>query len=295
MRRDDDSAVAGVVAGIIMLGAIVAFLAYVNAAWVPAWVEGKESNHAQDVSDAMATWATDAEDHVSRGQNATRWTVPVPLGVSGLPILGTGSSSGEVAVTTTPTLNVSELSLPVVLAQGGVQMTTHTLRYPNQTTTYALGATQVAQSDGAWVDLRSLLSVSRASTGRLTLAVATENLTGGPLNAGGNGNAVIAGTLSGITSPSKPSGAPTSGAVNVTIQVDGVQAGAWRAALNRTLTASGLRGEALLQANCQSFASSKDFCYTAGNNTATRVELVLYRVDAGWSGQVASIAAEIRA
>ncbi|GEM_PF-5830452 len=286
-RRPDDSAAAGVVAGIIMLGAIVAFLAYMNATWVPAWVESKESNHAMDVSDALATWATDAEDHVARAQTGSKWTVPAPLGVSGLPILGTGSSSGEVSVATTPTLNVSQGSLPLVLAGGGVALSTHTLRYPNQTYSYALGAIQVAQPDGAWVDLRSMIAVSRAASGRVSLALQTMNLTGAPQQAGGNGNAAVSGTLASVSNRSFSAG-------NVTLQVAGVQAGAWRAALNRTLNAAGLRGEPLPKADCQAFVSTKSFCYTAANNTATSVEIVLYNVASGWTGSTASVAVELR-
>jgi hypothetical protein len=286
---DDDRAAAGVVAGIIMLGAIVAFLAYMNAAWVPAWVESKEANHAADVSDALATWATDAEDHVARAQTGSKWTVPVPLGVSGLPFLGTGASSGELSVAGAPTLNVSQGSLPVVVAGGGVAMTTHTLRYPSQTTTYALGAMEVAQSDGAWVDLRSMLSVTRATSGRVGLALQTMDLTGAPQEAGGNGNAVVSGTLTAASNQTHADGG------NLTIQVGGVHAGAWRAALNRTLLAAGLRGEPAFQADCQAIASTKSYCYTAANNTATQVELVLYDVAGGWTAQRAQVAAEVRA
>lgn len=286
-RRDDDTAAAGVVAGIIMLGAVVAFLAYMNVAWVPAWVESKESSHASDVSNAVSTWAIDAEDHVSRAQTGSKWSVAMPLGVTGLPFLGTGGSSGELSVTTTPTLNVSQGSLPLVLASGGVAMTTHTQRYPNQTYTYELGAVQVAQPDGAWVDLRSMLSVSRASNGRISLALQTLNLTGAPQQTGGNGNALVAGTLLSASNL-------THGAGNVTLQMDGVEAGAWRAALNRTMLAAGLRGEPAFQPDCQSFTSARSYCYTSGNNTATRVELVLYGVAGGWTAQTAAVAAELR-
>lgn len=287
LRRDDDSAAAGVVAGIIMLGAVVAFLAYMNATWVPAWVEGKESNHAQDVSDAVATWAVDAEDHVARGQTGTKWSVSVPLGVSGLPILGTGSSSGELAVVSAPALNVSQGSLPLVLASGGLALSTHTLHYPNQTYAYELGALQVSQSDGAWVDLRSLLSVSRAASGKVSLGIQTLNLTNAPQEAGGNGNVAVSGTLASTSSR-------TFGAGNVTIQVSGVQAGAWRAAFNRTLASAGLRGEPSFQADCQSFVSSKSYCYTAGNNTASVAELVLYNVAGGWTSSTAAAAVDLR-
>jgi hypothetical protein len=275
------------VAAIIMLGAIVAFLVYMNATWVPAWVESKESSHAADVGDAMATWAIDAEDHAARDQVGSRWSVTAPLGVSGLPMLGTGASSGEISLATTPTLNVSQRSLPVLLAGGGVSLTTHTLRYPNQTITYALGALQVDQSDGSWVDLRSLVSASRAASGTISLAIQAANVTGGPQQAGGNGNALVAGTLTGVTNQTHAAG-------NVTIQAQGVDAGAWRAALNRTLVASGLRGEGAFRADCQGFVSAKDFCYTAGNNTASQVEVVLYNVGSGWTTQVAAFATEVR-
>lgn len=281
--RPDDRAAAGTVAGLIMLGAIVAFLAYMNATWVPAWTESKESNHANDVADAMQTWATDAEDHVARSQTGRSWSVPFGLGVGGLLILGTGASSGELAVASGPTLTLMQGATLVAYAQGGVAMTTHTLRFPNQTITYGLGALQIAQSDGAWVDLRSMLSVNRTTSGKLDLTVQLVNLSASAQQAGGNGQALATGKVTSIATA-------TGSAGSIVLNVTGVQGGAWRAALNRTLTANGLAGETA--ASCA--ASTKDYCYATGDNTASAVSLTLLNVKSGWSAQTALLAAEIR-
>jgi hypothetical protein len=291
LSRSDDRAAAGVVGGIIMLGAIVAFLAYVNVAWVPAWVESKESIHASGLSDAMATWATDAEDHVSRAQTGRSWSVSFPLGVSGLPILGTGSSSGELSVIDAPRLNVTRGGVPLVVANGGVAMSTHTQRFPNQTYLYALGAMEIGQSDGAWVDLRSLLTVSRTSGGEVALAIQAVNLSGAQ-QVSGNGEAAIGGTLATAATNATPSDASHGG--SVTIQVQNVQAGAWRAALNRTFAGAGLRGVATPQPECLGLVTTQAYCYKAGNNTATQVELVLYDVVGNWEGQVAAVTVDLR-
>ena len=64
MRRDD-RAVAGVVAGILMLGAIVAFVAYANAVWVPAYVANKETSASSDTSLAIQAFGDAAEDRVA--------------------------------------------------------------------------------------------------------------------------------------------------------------------------------------------------------------------------------------
>lgn len=281
--RKDEHAAAGVVAGILMLGAIVAFLAYMNISWVPVWVENKEADQVSTLNDDLARFADLAEDRVARSATATSFTVSVPLGVRGIPVLGTGSSSGESAVESQPNLSVVVSGSTVLTSAGAVSITTHTTRFPNETARYMLGALETRQTDGSFVDLRSLISVSRTSGGQLDLGVQTVNLTGAPQSVAGTILEQMTGTVTNVTTSTNTGG-------TVRLFVSNVQAGPWRAALWRNLNATGLVGSTA--ADCS--AATTDYCLTASANTATMMEVTFLNVKSSWSSTVGVVAVQLR-
>lgn len=281
--RDNDHAAAGVVAGILMLGAIVAFLAYMNISWVPVWVENKESDQVATLNDDVSRLADLAEDRVARSATATSFTVSAPLGVRGIPVLGTGSSSGESAIESQPNLSVVVAGSTVATSAGALSITTHTTRFPNETERYMLGALETRQTDGTYVDLRSLFSVSRTSGGQLSLTVQTINITGAPQSTAGTILEQITGTVSNVTSSTNTGG-------TVRVFVTNVQAGAWRTALWRNLNATGLLGSTA--ADCSS--ATTDYCLTSSANTATAMEVTFLNVKSSWTSTVGVIAMQIR-
>lgn len=285
----DDRAVAGVVAGILMLGGIVAFLAYMNVAWMPKWIESKESSYSATLNTGMSGWADLAESQVARNQTSRSFSSTFALGLRGIPLLGTGSSTGTLGVLDGPTLNVSVGSLPILTAGGSLALTTHTMQFPNQTLRYTLGAMEVVQSDGAWVDLRNLVNVQRTVQGRLSLVLQAVNITSQAQQVGGSGEASAIGVLVNVTTATDASPSP----MRVTLIANGVEAGAWRAALNRTLNAGGLTG---VRQDCSAaIASGVHYCYPsqAANNTATRAEIVFLDVETGWTRQAAKVAVTV--
>lgn len=291
----DDRAAAGVVAGVLMVGGIVAFLAYMNTAWVPRWIESKESVHAAGLNVGISSFADLTESQIARNQTSRSYSTTFTLGVRGIAILGTGSSAGSLVVADGPTLNVSVASLPVLTAGGSLALDTRTTQYPNQTYRYTLGAMEIVQADGAWVDLRNMLQVTRVAssgTGALSLVIQTVNITSGGQQVGGSGEAQALGVVTNITTTTDAS----SGPMRVHLSVNNVQAGAWRAALNRTLSTQGLTGAVDGTAsNCGS--ATTHYCFpslaSAGNNTATRAEVVLLSVTQGWVGQSAKVAVTV--
>jgi hypothetical protein len=289
-RLDDDSAVAGVVAGLIMLAAIVGFLAYVQVAWVPAYVGNKESSHANDVSAAMNAYADAVDDHVQRGVVSRAFIRAVPLGVGGIPILGAGASSDDMAVEAGPTMNVTLGGAPLATAAGAVSVTTHTLQYPNQTHRYALGALEVSQPDGAFVDLRGVLTAQRVAGGLVNVTLQLVDVTGAPQSAGGSGQGQISSTLNSVSNESHAAGP------FLRINVTGLSGtgGAWRAAINRTLAADSLVGEVRDSAGGGCYATTKGYCFFAENNTAARVDVLIRNVASGWTTVTGVVAAEVR-
>ncbi len=283
----DDRAVAGIVAGIIMLGALVAFLAYFNAVWVPTYVANKESSHALDVKAAMEGYADTVEDRVARAIVSRSFSRTVPLGVSGIPVLGTGASGGEGGVGAGPTMNATLGTTVVGSAAGSISLSTHTTQYPNQTYRYALGAMETSQSEGSFVDLRSMLAATRGTGGRLNVTLQVIDITGAPQSAGGSGQATLSGTVNSAASQSYASGA------YLRINITGLPntAPAWRAAMDRTLATNVLTGETVT--DCYA-ASTKNYCYSSGTNTATSVDLLFRSLASGWTVTKGTVAAEVR-
>lgn len=285
----DDRAAAGVVAGVLMLGGIVAFLAYMNVEWVPRWVQGKEATYSAGINTQMGNFADLAESQIARNQTSRSFSGTFLLGVRGIPILGAGASSGSLAVVDGPVLNVSVGSLPVVTAGGSLALSTHTTQYPNQTYRYTLGAMETTQSDGTWVDLRNLLQVQRTTTGRLSLVVQLVNITSGAQEVGGSGEAQAIGVVTNVSTSTDASAS----SMRVTLLASGVQGGAWRAALNRTLANGGLAG--VYQDCTAAIAAGTHYCFpiAAANNSATRAEVVLLDVATGWTRQTAKVAVTV--
>lgn len=285
-RRDD--AVAGVVAGIIMLGALVAFMAYFAAVWVPTYVGNKESTHAVDVRTAMEGYADSVEDRIARDVVGRSLSRSVPLGVSGIPVLGKGASAGDLNVETGPTLTATLNGAPLALAtgSGAVSLSTHTTQYPNQTYRYTLGALEIVQSEGAFVDLRSLLNVQRGGAGHLNATLQVVDITGGTQAAAGNGQASMGATVNAIENATEAAG-------DLRITISGLKetGGAWRVAIDRTFHADLLLGETL--ADCS--VSTKNYCFTSATNDATHVDVTIRDLAAGWSVTRGSVAAEVRA
>jgi hypothetical protein len=236
----------------------------------------------------MTDLADLTESEIARAQTSRSVIETFTLGVAGVPIIGTGASSGSLAVADGPTLNVSVASLPVLTAGGSLSATTHTLYYPNATFRYTLGALEITQPQGAWVDLRNMLQLSRTTGGRLSLVVQAVNITSSAQEAGGSGEAKVTAVVTNVSTTTDASSSPK----RVTLIASNVQAGAWRVALNRTLASDGLSG---VYQDCAAPPASSQFCYpsAAANNSATRAELVLLNVAPGWSAQAGKVAASI--
>lgn len=282
MRRDDSGA-AGVVAGIIMVGALVAFLAYMNAEWVPTWVANKEASHSTELNGAMLDWAESAEDHVTRQLTLRSFTRTVPLGVGGLAVLGTGASSGELSVEAAPRIVVTVGSTTVLEAAGALSASTHTQQYPNQTIRYALGGLEINQSEGAWVDARSMIRAERTTNNLLNLTLQVVDLTGAPQSKAGNAAVIVMGTLTSASNATQSAG-------DVRIQLTDVSAGAWRGALQRALNATALTSS--WATDCT--AASTHYCFDLDTNNATSVDLYVLDVTAGWTASLGRLAVELR-
>jgi hypothetical protein len=280
--RDRDSGVAGIVAAVLLLAIFVAFLAVVNVSWIPVWVKGSEASSSDGLRSALTGWADDAEDLAARGLANRTFTATLPIGSPGLPVLNAGATPGVLGVDGRPTASLYLNGTLLATVTGGLVANTSYQRFPSQNFRYALGALEVDNGNGTWVDLRSVLSPGRASRGNVTLAVQLTGVSGpvGALASPGEVQAVT--TLQSAWNATEPGGV-------VRLLVANVSADSWRAAVDRTFNSAGLVGERA--AGCGS--STKAYCLDTNTNNATVLDVYLPKVYP-WLLAVGTLRVEVR-
>lgn len=280
--RPDDSGVAGVVGGLLLLSAVVAFLVTLNFSWVPVWIENSENLHTVEMQDALASWADSAEDHVARELFERTFVRTIPVGMGGLPLFGKGAAPGEVTLTATPTVEVWLDGSQRAIVTGGLVATTATTQTPAPTYRYIGGVLELDQGGASWADTRNLVSAQRATGGKLTVAVAVLGLTGGPESTGSGSSVAVSGLPTAGSQTSEAAG-------DVRIVASGIEAGAWRQAINRTLGGESLVGE--WSATCAT--STRNFCFDSAANDSDSLDVRLRNVGAGWDLTYGRIAVEV--
>lgn len=287
-READDGAVVQVVSFSLILATVVIFVAVFNATWMPVWVANLEATHAADLQEAVTDWADTAEDLAARGVTDRSFSRVLPVGTQGLPVLGTGASGGTVTVASAAALEVYDATGVAAdhTASGSLEARTDPVRFPSQTFRYAVGALEVEQNEGSWVDLRNLLTAERVASGRISLTIQTMTITGAPQSSGTNTEASVSGT---ITDLDEASGGATD---HVRIRAMNVEAAAWRAAVDRVFGAEAFTKDAD-GVGCTTTA--QDYCFDSTSNTATTMDLYVRNVKSGWTVTVGVVDAEVRA
>lgn len=281
--RRGDEGVAGIVTAVLVLAIFVGFLATVTLTWVPTWVEGAEASHSDRLRAGFSSWADSAEAHVARDLQNRTFIQTLPVGFQGLPVLGAGASTGRVSVAQAPTLTVSQGAVTVMTASGAFSAGTGHTRFPAQSFRYVLGALEHQQFDDTWVDLRALLTAQRVGGGKISLTVQAVSVEAPAQESSSGGQVQVLTTLLDSQSSSRSGG-------TVRVLADGVAGGAWRAAVDRVLGASGLSGESL--SDCST--STKHYCFDSDTNDADTVDLSFLNVADGWTAVSGSVRVEVR-
>lgn len=281
-RQDQDEAVAGIVAAILLTATFVGFLAAVNLNWIPAWVTNAEAAHSAELREDMGDWATAAEDHVARGLLQRAFSRSLSVGQDGLAVFGAGKSQGTLAVEPGLTLTVRHDGNVVATASGALTAATGSTRFPAQSFRYTLGGLEADQGDARFVDLRNLFTAQRTSGGALAVTVQAVSITGPAQSVGGD-DVTAVGTL-------VANSTQTRGPGTVRLVIEGAGAAAWRGSAERVLGAAALSGESA--ANCA--ASTKNYCLDAATNDADTMDLWLLNVADGWTLTTGSVRAEVR-
>jgi hypothetical protein len=278
--------VAGVVAAILLVAGLASFLAMVRVSWMPVWTEQAEARHSDDLRLAFQGWADTAEDFIARSLTGRSFTRTLPVGAQGMsiPLLGGGGpTSGTLEVRSGPSLTVSLAGSVKATALGELLVKTSPTRFAPQEFRFVLGAFEVNQTSSSWVDLRSLLTVSRTTNNKLDVTVQAVNLTGFNQSLATGGLASAVGTLNSTSSD-------TPGAGTVRVLADGISGFAWRAGANRTLSAAGLTGSSA--SDCT--IATSNFCFDTDTSDADTMDLYLLNVKASWRATSGLFNVEVR-
>ncbi|HLE97627.1 MAG TPA: hypothetical protein VI997_09685, partial [Candidatus Thermoplasmatota archaeon] len=193
-------------------------------------------------------------------------------------------TGGRLTVEAGPTAALYSAATEVATASGSLAASTDSLRFPQQTFRDSLGALEVRQGEGTWVDLRGLLSASRADGGNVALAFRFQSLAGAPQVVAANGRVDALGALRAVDDAVAPD------AAYARLVVTDIPADAWRAASTRTLEAAALVGDT--RVDCAT--TTLDWCLDAATNDASTLDLWILDPAAGWTASVATFDVEVR-
>lgn len=281
----EDRAVVGVVAAGILIATIALFFTAVNATWVPVWVEDGEADRVQEVREALVAWSDTAEDRAADDILNEPFSRPFPVGNPGIPFFGQGRSSGTVSLESGPILTVyADDGTVLATASGSLVATTMPTEFPEQSLHYSVGVLAVEQSDGVWADFRNVVAFERAAGNEHALTLTAIEVSGAPQYAAANHRVRVVGQVVNATRDTQDGGA------YVRVLIAGVDADAWRTALDRKLGAGALTLVSL--ADCT--GSSSDACLDSDTNDATTLDVYLMRIQDGWTLVQTTVAVQIR-
>lgn len=282
----DDSALAGVITAILLLGAFVVFLGVLNVVWLPVFAQEDEAEHSLEVRNRFYNFAETFEGHLDRGLTDRPIVQTLPLGQKGtsIPFVGTApTTTGRVITESTPAITVNLSANTLLNATGALSVRVEPSRYPGQTLRYAFGAIEHSQQTGTWVDLRGFLNAERSSGSSLSLTLRVTGISAGALDLGTAGQINLQATVTAASNATQLAG-------DVRVLATGVKADAWRAALNRTLGLSSLTGE--MASDCSS--STRNYCFDSDTNDASTVDLLLRNARQGWNLVSGTVRLEVR-
>jgi hypothetical protein len=289
LGRRDDQGVATAVGTILILSALGLFVVYFNTFWVPTYVENGEASYAANLQTALLQWADKGEALVGLGATNEPFSSSMGLGNAGLPVLGSGASSGTVSTNSVPYFAIfsGTNATPLASASGALSIQTNTGQFPAQNLQYAGGGFEVIQGPSAWVNPRGMLSIARSSSiggNNLTLSFNSMGIGTGYSTITSNGAVTIQGALASLATGSGPGGA-------VHLQITGVPAPAWRAGFNRTFQSTGLSVDSWKPVSgpgggaTACVSSVNNLCYDGNQNSPTTVDLWVLHVQP-WSYRV---------
>lgn len=116
----DSNAVVGVVAAILLVGAIVMFMVTIRLEYVPASMSNSEANHMKDVSESMAWMKSGLDVQTLQGTSGGAISTPISLGTQGIPFFGIPASTGSLQFFPSQFSLEINASLMTILEQEGV-------------------------------------------------------------------------------------------------------------------------------------------------------------------------------
>lgn len=95
--ESNDYAVVGIVVTVLLIGLIIAVMTMIQTVYIPQWIEEKEANHMDDVSNEFAhlKYALDIQAMVN---DSTTVSTSIPLGSKEIPIFSIGRSFDELRI-----------------------------------------------------------------------------------------------------------------------------------------------------------------------------------------------------
>lgn len=177
--RREDTAVAGVIVAVMIVGLVLAVISIVQTMYVPKWMDQIESEHMDDVADQFAMLKYAIDSQLLAGHE-TPLSTPITLGSNNLPFLISSKAFGNLA------LLPSEFIIKIEYGNenathhmGTIKYSSQNSYYLDQSYIYEAGALILSQSQGSVMSMTPSCSATfNATDGLCKLSFNLTNIKG---------------------------------------------------------------------------------------------------------------------
>ena len=159
--QESDEGVAGVVVALLMIGLIISAFGFVQAFYVPQWMEQKEAEHMDTVLNQFSQLKFSIDTLSVLSEKYSAISSPITLGSKEMPFLSSTRAYGS--------LEVDPNECKIIITDGNDQKSTYTLGaleyrsqnayFLNQDYTYESGAVILSQISGDVIVIRPSIFV----------------------------------------------------------------------------------------------------------------------------------------
>jgi hypothetical protein len=161
-----DNAVAGIVTAILIVGLLVIVISLIQTIYVPKWMEGKESEHMNQVADQFSRLKYAIDIHSSTKMTNTPISTSITLGSKELPYLMSIRAFGSLEIEDgrcVITITNDEIT-PYSYSVGTIKYSSENAYYVDQEYIYECGAVILSQSLGNTLLIKPSFSVELQDT-----------------------------------------------------------------------------------------------------------------------------------
>jgi len=241
MFKKSDDAVVGIVASFLIVGLVVTVISVVQTQYVPKWMEEREADHMNELSDQFAQLKYAIDIHSSSEEFNSPISTTITLGSKELPYLMSVRAQGHIEILSDQcNITITNETNEYTFKPGIIRYTSFNNYYIDQQYIFEAGSLILSQKNGNAVYIKPSFSVRYRTLDNYTINFNLINISsiGNKVKSvTGSGTAPIQTEYKGLIETN----APSEYIKNVTsFRINTTYTNAWSSFINKTLLKSGL-------------------------------------------------------